>query len=409
MSTVTRQGSGTLSILGGAPAFEEPLCVGRPNLCSREGLFARISQILENRWLTNHGPFVRSFEEQIAQCAGVKHCVATCNGTIALQIAIRALGLEGEVIVPSLTFVATAHALEWQGITPVFADIDPATHNLNPACVAGLITAKTTGIIGVHLWGRPCDTDALEAIGRRHGLKVMYDAAHAFSCTRRGRTIGGFGACEVFSFHATKFVNSCEGGAVATNNDELAEKMRLMRNFGFAGYDHVIHPGINGKMNELCAAMGITSLEAKERILATNRRNYGHYRQQLRGLDGISLIRYDPRERNNYQYIVLEVDSAAAGLTRDELVQVLHAENVLARKYFWPGCHRLEPYRSSRSAVPARLAATEYVAARLLVLPTGTTVSLNQIERICDIIRAALAQAPDVRCALSGSQSAQPN
>ena len=168
--------------------------------------------MLDRRWFSNDGPFVKEFERRIGDLIGVKHCVAMCNATIALEIAIRALELRGEVIVPSYTFVATAHSLQWQEITPVFCDMDPGTYNIDPAKIESLVTPRTTGIIGVHVWGRPCDTEAIEALAKRRGLKVMYDAAHAFNCSRGGRMVGGFGSCEVFSFHATKFLNSFEGG-----------------------------------------------------------------------------------------------------------------------------------------------------------------------------------------------------
>lgn len=264
----------TLAILGGQPSFSSTLHVGSPNIGSRESLFNRISDALDRRWLTNAGPLVEEFEARISDLTGVKNCISICNATTALEIAIRAVGLKGEVIVPSYTFIATPHALQWQEITPIFADIDPQTHTLDPYCIERLITPKTTGILAVHLWGRACEIDTIQAIAAKHSLQVIYDASHAFSCSYKGRVIGGFGACEVFSFHATKFLNSFEGGAVVTNDDSLAEKIRLMRNFGFAGYDHVVYLGVNGKKTEVCAAMGLTSLESIEEILATNRANY---------------------------------------------------------------------------------------------------------------------------------------
>lgn len=235
-----------LAIHGAAPAFAEALHVGRPNIGDRAAFMQLLDQVLDNQWLTNNGPIVQEFERQVAQRLGVKHCVAMCNGTIALEIAIRALKLEGEVIVPSWTFVATAHALYWQGITPVFADIDPTTHNLDPVAVRRMITPRTSGIIGVHLWGRAAPVKELQEIADEHGLALMFDAAHAFGSTYQGETIGRFGACEVLSFHATKAFNTFEGGAVVTNDDKLASTMRLMRNFGFSGYDNVVHPGTNG-------------------------------------------------------------------------------------------------------------------------------------------------------------------
>ena len=236
-----------LAILGGVPAFDVPLHVGRPNIGDREKFLAAASQIFENRWLTNNGPFVQQFEAELARFLGVKHCLTINNATIGLEIAMRALGLSGEVIVPSFTFIASAHALHWLGITPVFGDIDPETHTLDPARVEALITPRTTGIMGVHLWGRPCEVEVLQEIADRYNLKLLYDAAHAFGCSAYGKMIGHFGNAEVFSFHATKFFNTFEGGAVVTNDDDLAAKIRLMKNFGFAGYDKVIYVGTNGK------------------------------------------------------------------------------------------------------------------------------------------------------------------
>src|SRR5882724_336712 len=228
-----------LALFGGRPAFDRPLHVGRPNIGSRKRFFELLEGALDRGWLTNSGPLVDEFEKKVSDYVGVKHCVSICNATIALEIAIRAAKLDGEVILPSFTFVATAHALQWQKITPVFCDIDPATHTIDPAKVERMITPRTTGILGVHLWGRGCDVEALAAIARRRNLKLLFDAAHAFGCTHRGKMIGGFGDAEVFSFHATKFLNSFEGGAVVTNDDELARKVRLMKNFGFRAYDDV--------------------------------------------------------------------------------------------------------------------------------------------------------------------------
>ena len=211
-----------LRIFGGTPAFSEKLHVGRPNIGNRGRLLERINDILDKRWLTNAGPYVQELEQRVAEIAGTRHCIAMCNGTVALEIAIRASGLRGEVIVPSMTFVATAHALQWQEITPVFCDIDPQTYNLDPHSVEKMITPRTTGIIGVHLFGRPCDIEALDRIARQHNLKLLYDAAHALGCSYHGRPIGSFGDAEMFSFHATKFLNTFEGGAIVTNDDGLA-------------------------------------------------------------------------------------------------------------------------------------------------------------------------------------------
>jgi dTDP-4-amino-4,6-dideoxygalactose transaminase len=400
------QSSQSLAIFGGPPAFAEKLHVGRPNVGDRERLLERISAILDRRWLTNGGPQVQELEQRIAEFIGVKHCVAMCNATIAMEIAIRALGLSGEVIIPSMTFVATAHALQWQQITPVFCDVDPATHNLDPRRLEELITPRTTGILAVHLWGRPCDAEALEAIRRRHGLKLLYDAAHAFACSSGGRMIGGFGDAEIFSFHATKFFNTLEGGAIVTNDDGLAATARLMKNFGFAGYDRVIHLGTNGKMNEISAAVGLTSLDCIEEFVGTNRRNYECYQSGVKGIPGLSLVSYDTSHRNNYQYIVAEIDETAAGISRDDLVEVLSAENVIARRYFYPGCHRMEPYRTLYPDAGRRLPETERLVDRTLVLPTGTAVAGDQIAAICGILRTAVEHGAEIRARLAMSNMA---
>jgi len=309
-----------------------------------------------------------------------------CNGTIAQEIAIRALNLAGEVIVPSYTFIATAHALSWQGITPVFADIDTHTHNLDPEAVRRMITPRTTGIIGVHLWGRAAPVEALQQIADEHGLELMFDAAHAFGCSHGGKMIGNFGACEVLSFHATKFFNTFEGGAVLTNDNALAEKMRLMRNFGFAGLDNVIHPGTNGKMIEIAAAMGLVNLDAIDSVIEANRNNHHTYRQQLDGLPGIRLLAFDETERNNYQYVVMEVGTECT-VSRDRIIEALHAENILARKYFWPGCHNMKPYRELYPHAGLMLPNTQQVANRVVVLPTGTTMRKEMVETVVAVIR----------------------
>lgn len=376
-----------LAVLGGAPAFQEELHVGRPNIGSRERLLARITEVLDRRWLTNHGPFAQEFEQRIADLVGVKHCIAMCNGTVALEIAIRASGLTGEVIIPSFTFIATAHALQWQAITPVFCDIDPATYNIDPEKVEAMITPRTTGIIGVHLFGRPCEIDALREVADRRNLTLLLDAAHAFGCSYNGRMIGNFGKAEVFSFHATKFFNTFEGGAVCTNDDTLAAQIRLMKNFGFMGYDNVIFIGTNGKMNEVSAAMGLTGLDSIKEFISANHDNYELYRRELSGLPGVQLLAYEETEKCNYHYIVLSVDSPKSGISRDQLMRILHAENVLARRYFYPGCHRMEPYKSSFPHAGLLLPVTESVAERLLCLPTGTVIEKADIEKICQLVR----------------------
>jgi dTDP-4-amino-4,6-dideoxygalactose transaminase len=296
-----------------------------------------------------------------------------------------------------MTFIATAHALQWQEITPVFCDIDPKTYNLDSQRVEKMITPRTTGIIGVHLFGRPCDTEALAEIAKRRKLKLLYDAAHAFGCSYKGRMIGSLGDAEMFSFHATKFFNTFEGGAIVTNDDELAAKIRLMKNFGFAGYDNVIYIGTNGKMSEVSAAMGLTGLESLEEFISVNCRNYREYKRELEGIPGVQFMTYNETERCNYQYIVLEVDEQTIGISRDQLVQILHAENILARRYFYPGCHKMEPYLSHFPHAGLVLPETERLVQRVISLPTGTAVGEKEIETICGIIRFAAKNGHKIR------------
>ena len=384
-----------LALLSGPKAFAEPYHVGRPNLGDRKQLMARLNDILDRRWLSNFGHYVQEFEKKIADISGTKHAIACSNGTVALEIASRALNLQGEVIVPAFTFIATAHALQWQEITPVFADVRAHDHNLDPAQIERHITPKTTGILSVHLWGQACDTEAIEAIAKKRKLQVMYDASHAFGCDSAQGPIGGQGRATVFSFHATKFINAGEGGAVVTNDDELAAKMRLMKNFGFRTYDEVIHVGTNGKMDEFSAALVLTNLESMEEIVAVNRQNHETYRKELEGVPGIRLLECRPKGRFNHQYVIAEVEKGCA-ISRDSLVKVLWAENFLARKYFWPGCHRMEPYKSLFPNAYLTLPVTEEISAKILVLPTGQTVNGEVIRKAAELIRFLVKNGPEI-------------
>lgn len=372
------------------PAFAEPVHVGRPNVARPELFFELVSGALERQWLSNDGPLVREFESKVADYLGVKHCVAITNGTIALEILVKAAGLSGEVIVPSWTFVATVHALQWLGITPVFADIDPETQCLDPASVRKKITERTTGILAVHLWARAAPVDELEAIAAEHGLALLFDAAHAFGVSVGDRMVGTFGDAEILSFHATKFFNAIEGGAIVTNDDDLAQRARLMRNFGFAGEDTVVSEGTNGKLTEVCAAMGLSNLAGLDDLVAVNRRNYEAYVRELEGIRGLRILPIDASNRNNYQYVVLLVEDDCA-VARDDLLAQLRQNNILARRYFWPGCHRMEPYRTLQPEAGASLPVTEQISERVIVLPTGTAVSEDDIGVIARVISAALS------------------
>jgi dTDP-4-amino-4,6-dideoxygalactose transaminase len=387
---------GDLAIFGGASEFNEQLHVGRPNIPDKQILIRRIEDLLDSKWLTNDGPYLQQFEKRIAELVGVRNCIATCNGTVALEILARAAGLKGEVILPSFTFIATAHSLKWVGVQPVFCDIESETQNLDPDKLERLITNRTTAIMGVHLWGRPCNIDRLVQIALKHKLQIFFDASHAFGCSYQGRMIGSFGNAEVFSFHATKFLNTFEGGAIVTNDDQLADQIRLMRSFGFADYDSVVSIGTNGKMNEVCAAMGMSCLDEMEHFIAANQRNYERYREALPKVPGLSMIHYDGSEKNNFQYVVLEIEEEAIGLSRDEILSILWKENILARRYFYPGCHKMEPYRSLFPNASERLPITEQAAKQVLCLPTGTAIGVDDVTKVCEVLTCIVHNADEI-------------
>ena len=395
----TKKQPNDLACLGGQPLFAEKLYVGRPNLCDRGKLHAALDQIFDNRWLTNDGPFLRRFEERLQTFLGVRHVVAVCNATIGLQMVYRALGradpARRKALMPAFTFIATAHAWEWEGGTPVFCDVDPDRHLLAPADVAARLDGETGLIVGVHTWGQPCRIEELEALARARKVPLVFDSAHAFSNFHGSRRIGGFGDAEVFSFHATKFFNTFEGGAITTNDDALAAELRHMRNFGFAGYDQVARLGTNGKMQEISAAMGLCLMDELDALLETNRRNYRAYLDAFRSCPGMSLLQLDQPDRLNCQYVVGVLAPDAPPFLRDLLVDALWAENVLVRKYFHPGCHRAAPY-AGRAPAPV-LPVTEDLCRRVVVFPTGTAVQPEQIRQIAETVHFVLEHADDVQ------------
>ncbi len=368
--------------------FKEPQYVGRPNIGNSEHLFGRLKQILDNRWLTNNGPLVIEFEKKICELTSAHHCIATANGTLALELAIRAVGMQGEVLVPTFTFVATAHALAWQSIKPVFVDCEPHTTSMDLAHAQTMINEHTTGIIGVHIWGNCRQTDDLLKFAQHNNLKIIFDAAHAFACTHRGQKISDQGDASIFSFHATKFLNSFEGGAICTTDSDLSQRLRRMRNFGFAGEDDVEEMGTNAKMTEICAAMGLVNFESIDSFIDHNRNNYYCYRDLLKTIHGVDLIPYNETENNNYQYIIVVVDESIAGIDRKGLKKALLDYNVHARRYFYPGIHRMKAY-SPQAPLPN----AEDFSNRVLALPTGTSIGHAEICQIVRIIDKIVCQS----------------
>lgn len=394
-----KQAAHKLSIFGGTPVFAAALHVGQPVVHGHDQLLMDINDVFRSGVYTNNGPRLREFELTVARLTGASHCVAVCNATIAIQIAARAMNLTGEVIVPAFTFIATAHALQWIGLTPVFADVDPHTHTLCPDSAAACLGPKTSAILPVHLWGHIAHTERFRQLTEQNGLRLIYDASHAFGCQYRRVAAGNFGHAEVFSFHATKFVHAFEGGAIVTNDGDLANRCRSLRAFGISGLAEITDIGTNGKMHELSACAGLRSIESMPERMLANAANRHAYARCLRSVPGLSLLSVPDENFSNSQYVVLRVDEERFGLTRDQLVRILRAEGVFARSYFNPGCHRAEPYRSADPGVHVRvpLPVTEMLSATLLQLPTGLAVSADDAQQVGKLLRLIHQRSAEIR------------
>ena len=364
--------------------------VGRPNLPNKEELIKRFSDIIDSEWITNNGPLVRELEKKIANYLGVKHCICVCNGTIGLELLQRALDLKGEVIIPSFTFIATAHSLRWQRVDPVFCDVRLEDHLIDIDQIEALITPRTTAIMAVPIWGQPCDYTGLQSIADKHGLKLIFDSAHAFGCKSGDRHLGGLGDAEVFSFHATKVFSTGEGGAITTNSDKLADKLRLMRNFGFLKKDKVIKIGTNAKLSEFAAAYGLAHLDDLDSIIYHNKLIHQTYLKEFSKFDEISFLDYNFDGISNYQYVVAKVSANI----RDSLVNYFHEEGILLRRYFYPGCHRMEPYKSSEKYDLINLPNTEQISSEILIFPTGKQVNTVDIREFAKLFESFFNQNP---------------
>ena len=355
--------------------------VGRPNIPSKEKILLKISQVLESERLTNNGSMVQELEKKVQKYLGVKHCICVCNATIGLELLQRALDLEGEVIIPSFTFIATANSLRWQRIDPVFCDVRMDNHLIDPTKIEALITPRTSAIMAVPIWGHPCDYSTLQAIADEHDLKLIFDSAHAFGCKIGDQYLGGYGEAEVFSFHATKVFSTGEGGAITTNSDKLAEKLRLMRNFGFTDYDSTEHIGTNAKMSEFSAAYGLVHLDELDSLIDQNKKIHQAYLQEFSKFNELKFLDYTFPGKSNYQYVVAHVSTAI----RDSLVEYFHDQRVLVRRYFYPGCHRLEPYASNEQYQKLDLYNTDKTSSEIMVFPTGRQLNETNVKEFADL------------------------
>lgn len=363
-------------------------------------MLARLGELLDGADPEGAG-LIAEFEARIADAVGAPHCVAACNAGVALEITIQALDLSGEVILPAFMSPAAAHALWRQGITPVFCDIDPRTRTLDPRKARALITPRTTGIIAAHLWGEPCDVGALEALARKHGLRLIFDARHAFGVACGGRLLGGHGDAEVFSFDSASVLYAGDGAAITTGDAGLARRLRILQNLGLDEDGAPVCLGLDGRMTAACAAMGLGCFERVHHFIEVGERRVAAYDLLLTDVPGIVVLHDEAREQRTWQHAVIEVDQGAAGLSRDALMAVLRAENVLAGRSYYPGAHRIEPYRRANAEAWLRLQATERLSERVLCLPAGAAAEEADIDSICEIIRLAVRHAGAIMARLS--------
>ena len=366
--------------------FEKPIFVTRPLLNNLADVARELEEIWDSQWLTNGGPKHQKLEKELKEFLEVPNISLFNNGTIALIVAIQSLRLSGEVITTPFTFPATVHVLPWNNIEPIFCDIDPETLTIDAEKIEKLITPKTTGILGVHVYGMPCNVKVIQEIAQRYGLKVIYDAAHAFGAEIDGIPIGTFGDISMFSFHATKLFHTIEGGALTFCDPYLKPRIDLLKNFGIKNEEEVIMPGINGKLNEIQAAMGLINLklvnierEKRQRIVET-------YKKNLSDIKGLKIFEITGNVKNSYQYYVVRI-SDDFGMNRDQLHDELKKYNVISRKYFYPLCSDYNCYRHIPTANTQNLPIASKVVKEVLCLPLYGALELGDVEKICQLIK----------------------
>jgi len=362
--------------------------VTSPLLPPLEEFLPYLESIWESRWLTNSGPFHQQLEVELANYLGVEHLSLFANGTLALVTALQALRVSGEVITTPYSFVATAHSLIWNGIKPVFVDIDPLTNNLDPAKVEEAITSATTAILPVHCYGIPCEVDRIQQIADTYGLKVIYDAAHAFGVKHDGVSILRQGDLSILSFHATKVFNTFEGGAIICPDAKVKQRIDYLKNFGYAGETKVMAPGINAKMNEVAAAFGLLQLKHVDAAIARRKQVFEHYRDLLDGVPGLTMIKHDPILTWNYSYCPIFIDDKVFPVSRDELFNKLRNENIIVRRYFYPLITEFPMYRGLPSAKRKNLPVALGTASRVLCLPIYPDLCDEDVLTIASIIRS---------------------
>lgn len=363
-----------------------PITVTSPLLPNLDEFHEMLKQIWNSKWITNNGSFHKELEKQLAEYLGVPYVSLFTNGTLPLITALQALRINGEVITTPYSFVATTHALWWNGIKPVFVDIDPSTGNLDPDKIEAAITPRTTAIMPVHVYGKPCDTARIKEIADKYGLKVIYDAAHAFGVKVDGASILNAGDISTLSFHATKVYNTIEGGAMVMHDVETKRRIDYLKNFGFAGETTVVAPGINSKMDEMRAAYGLLNLRQVDAAIEARHQVAIQYREALRNVEGISFFDDMPGVRHNYSYFPIFVDAEKYGMTRDELYEKMKAAGVYGRRYFYPLISEFSTYRGLESAHPHNLPNAHKMANSVICLPMHHGLTEEDIERTLSLI-----------------------
>ncbi len=366
---------------------KKPTYVTQPFLPPLDEFIPYLEQIWEEKWLTNQGKFHQEFENALKDYLGVKYISLFCNGTLALITALHALGIKGEVITTPFSFVATTHSLWWNNIKPVFTDIDPVTYNLDPSKIEAAVTPATTAIMPVHVYGNPCDVEAIKEIADRKGLKVIYDACHAFGVRLNGESVLNFGDLSVLSFHATKVFNTFEGGAIVCHDESMKKKIDLLKNFGFTDETTVIDTGINAKMNEFQSALGLLQLKYTDKAISIRKKITEYYRQRLRSIKGIETNKDLPGVIHNYAYFTIRINNDFP-FTRNEVYEKLKEKSIFTRRYFYPLISRFPVYRDLDSALPGKLPVSEQISEEILCLPIFPDLTKDKIDKIIEFFNS---------------------
>lgn len=367
--------------------LKSPIYVTQPDLPPLDEFTEYLKKIWKNKILTNNGPFHQQFEQALADYLGVKYISVFSNGTLALVTALQALRITGEVITTPFSFVATTHSLWWNNIKPVFADIEPDYFNLDPEKVEAAITPQTTAIMPVHVYGNPCNLVRFQQIADTYGLKLIYDAAHAFGVNVYGNSVLNYGDLSILSFHATKVFNTIEGGAIICPDEKTKKRIDYLKNFGFAGETTVIEPGINGKMNELQAAYGLLQLKYVDEYIAKRKKIAEIYREQLNGIAGVSFLENITGVDHSYSYFPILIDNEKYGLSRDEVYEKLKVNNIFGRRYFYPLINQFPTYRGLPSSKNENLPVATRVAEQVICLPIYPKLELKTVITIASILK----------------------